>query len=60
MVKGIDYPEWMQEESLKTLQRQHLLDGETPKEMYERIVNTFENRYYQMLTHLRIVRAHNL
>lgn len=49
MVKGIDYPEWMQEEGLKTLQRQHLLDGETPKEMYERIVNAFENRYYQML-----------
>ncbi len=40
--EGIDYPEWMKEEGLKTLKRQHLLDNETPKEMYERIANTLE------------------
>lgn len=38
--EGIDYPEWMKEEGLKTLKRQHLLDNETPREMYERIANT--------------------
>jgi ribonucleoside-diphosphate reductase alpha chain len=46
--KGIDYPEWMTEESLKTLKRQHLNDNETPKEMYLRIVNTLGNRLEQM------------
>jgi ribonucleoside-diphosphate reductase alpha chain len=46
--KGIDYPEWMTEESLKTLKRQHLSDNETPKEMYLRIVNTLGNRLEQM------------
>lgn len=40
--EGIDYPEWMKEEGLKTLKRQHLLDNETPKEMYIRIANTLE------------------
>jgi ribonucleoside-diphosphate reductase alpha chain len=40
--EGIDYPEWMKEEGLKTLKRQHLLDNETPKEMYQRISNTLE------------------
>ena len=41
--EGIDYPEWMKEEGLKTLKRQHLLDNETPKQMYERIANTLGN-----------------
>ena len=40
--EGIDYPEWMKEEGLKTLKRQHLLDNETPKDMYKRISNTLE------------------
>ena len=38
--EGVDYPEWMKEEGLKTLRRQHLLDNETPKQMYERISST--------------------
>jgi ribonucleoside-diphosphate reductase alpha chain len=38
--EGIDYPEWMKEEGLKTLKRQHLLDNETPREMYGRIATT--------------------
>ena len=41
---GEDYPEWMTEESLKTLKRQHLSDNETPKQMYERIVNCLSER----------------
>jgi ribonucleoside-diphosphate reductase alpha chain len=41
--EGVDYPEWMKEEGLKTLKRQHLLDNETPKQMYERIANTLGN-----------------
>lgn len=47
--EGIDYPKFMTEESLKTLQRQHLLENETPKEMYERIVRTLGDRFYSML-----------
>jgi ribonucleoside-diphosphate reductase alpha chain len=47
-IKGIDYPEWMQEEGLKTLQRQHLLDGETPKEMYNRVTITLAKRLSTM------------
>jgi ribonucleoside-diphosphate reductase alpha chain len=46
--EGIDYPEWMREEGLKTLKRQHLLDNETPKQMYERIANTL---YLQLSNH---------
>lgn len=44
--EGIDYPEWMKEEGLKTLKRQHLLDNETPKEMYERIANTLHRSFH--------------
>lgn len=47
--EGIDYPVWMTEEGLKTLERQHLLDGETPKEMYDRIVQSLGNRFSSML-----------
>lgn len=47
--KGIDYPKWLEDEGLKTLQRQHLLEQESPKQMYERIVNTLEKRYITML-----------
>ena len=47
-VKGVDYPEWMIEEGLKTLQRQHLLDGETPKQMYERVTFTLAKRLSTM------------
>lgn len=47
---NIDYPSWMSEESLKTLSRQHLLEGETPRQMYERIVNTLSTQFYQILT----------
>jgi ribonucleoside-diphosphate reductase alpha chain len=42
--EGIDYPEWMKEEGLKTLKRQHLLENETPKEMYERISDSLYER----------------
>lgn len=42
--EGVDYPEWMKEEGLKTLRRQHLLDNETPKEMYERITECLYER----------------
>lgn len=44
-----DYPKWMTEEGLKTLKRQHLLEGETPTQMYTRIVETLEKRYLTML-----------
>jgi hypothetical protein len=47
-IKGVDYPEWMVEEGLKTLQRQHLLDGETPKQMYERFTSTLAKRLSTM------------
>lgn len=48
-VEGIDYPVWMTEESLKTLNRQHLSEGESPKAMYIRIVNTLCDRFESML-----------
>jgi ribonucleoside-diphosphate reductase alpha chain len=37
---GIDYPEWMEDISLKTLQGGYLLEGETPKQMYERVAKS--------------------
>lgn len=46
---NVDYPSWMTEEGLKTLERQHLLEGETPKQMYSRISNTLSGRLEQML-----------
>lgn len=46
---GVDYPEFMTEESLKTLKRQHLLEEETPKQMYERIVSALGSRLSLML-----------
>jgi ribonucleoside-diphosphate reductase alpha chain len=49
MIRGIDYPDWITEEGLKTLKRQHLLEGETPNQMYERIADTLSSRYYEML-----------
>lgn len=48
-IKGQHYPDWMQEEGLKTLKRQHLLEGETPVQMYDRITETLEKRYLTML-----------
>lgn len=45
---GVDYPEWMTEESLKTLSRQHLLKGESPREMYERLATTLGARLRTM------------
>lgn len=36
-------PEWMAEESLKTLQGGYLLPNETPKEMYYRVANAASN-----------------
>lgn len=45
---GNEYPEWMTEESLKTLSRQHLLKGETPREMYERLAVTLGERLQKM------------
>lgn len=49
-VENIDYPEWMSEEGLKTLSRQHLLNGETPKQMYERVSNTLSEQLYKMVS----------
>lgn len=46
---NIDYPSWMVDEGLKTLERQHLLDGETPKQMYIRISETLATRLSAML-----------
>lgn len=48
-IENEDYPSWMIEEGLKTLERQHLLDGETPKEMYERISTTLSDVLLKML-----------
>jgi ribonucleoside-diphosphate reductase alpha chain len=50
--EGIDYPEWMKEEGLKTLKRQHLLENETPKQMYERISNTLGEKLNETYTKL--------
>lgn len=38
-IKGIDYPEHLTEEGLKTLEKQHLLEGESPAQMYRRVSN---------------------
>lgn len=35
--KGIDYPEFMDEPALQTLSHGYLLEGETPKVMYQRV-----------------------
>lgn len=45
----VDYPVWMTEESLKTLIRQHLMEGESPKQMYTRITETLANRFESMM-----------
>lgn len=60
--KGIDYPEWMNEEGLKTLKRQHLLEDETPNEMYNRIINSLEDTLmsYNKLKDEEIERICNL
>jgi ribonucleoside-diphosphate reductase alpha chain len=47
--KGTDYPEWMTEESLKTLSRQHLLENETPLKMYKRVSRTMAQKLHEML-----------
>jgi ribonucleoside-diphosphate reductase alpha chain len=40
MIKGIDYPNWMDEsQGLKTLQNGYLLEGETVKQAWERVSN---------------------
>jgi len=44
--RGIDYPEWMNEEGLRTLQSGYLQEGETPKEMYNRVCDAFSQRLY--------------
>jgi ribonucleoside-diphosphate reductase alpha chain len=46
---GIDYPEWMTEESLKTLSRQHLLENETPVEMYHRVASALGKKLFEMI-----------
>jgi ribonucleoside-diphosphate reductase alpha chain len=48
-IEGEDYPNWMIEEGLKTLSRQHLMEGETPKEMYHRISSTLSAQLASML-----------
>lgn len=53
-IPNVDYPEWMTEESLKTLKRQHLNDNETPKQMYLRIVNTLANRLKTMTNEIDV------
>lgn len=50
-IVNVDYPDWMVEEGLKTLQKQHLLENETPKEMYTRIVDTLAERLYLICRH---------
>jgi ribonucleoside-diphosphate reductase alpha chain len=47
-IKGIDYPDFMTNESLVTITKQHLRDNETPKMLYERIVNTLSNTLLEM------------
>jgi ribonucleoside-diphosphate reductase alpha chain len=49
-IENVDYPSWMTMEGLKTLQRQHLQSNESPRQMYQRIVDTLSNRlntYYK-------------
>jgi ribonucleoside-diphosphate reductase alpha chain len=55
--KSIDYPEWMTEEGIKTLVRQHLLEDETPKLMYQRIVDTLSDRLFIMLKSTKMNRG---
>lgn len=39
MIKGVDYPIWMDEQGLKTLAGGYLLEGETVKAAWERVSN---------------------
>lgn len=39
MIKGIDYPEWMDEHGIATLQRGYLLEGENVYQAYDRVIN---------------------
>lgn len=41
---GVDYPEWMTEEGLKTLQSGYLLPDESPRSMYKRIAKAAAHR----------------
>jgi ribonucleoside-diphosphate reductase alpha chain len=54
---GIDYPEWMEDEGLKTLHRQHLLEGETPAMMYSRVIDTLSDRLFIMLKATKMHRS---
>lgn len=45
--RGIDYPEWMNDEGLRTLQSGYLQEGETPKDMYNRVCNAFSEALYR-------------
>lgn len=46
-VRGKDYPEWMTEEGLKTLQSGYLLEGETPDNMYRRVADAAACRLHK-------------
>ena len=47
-VKGIDYPEWGDTEVYrKTISGGYLLQGETPKDAYERVAKTVARRLYK-------------
>lgn len=47
-VKGTDYPEWGDTEVYrKTISGGYLLQGETPKDAYERVAKTVARRLYK-------------
>ena len=39
-VKGNDYPQWMTEEALVTLNKGYVIENETPKQMYKRVADS--------------------
>ena len=47
-IKGVDYPEWGDNEIYKrTITDGYLLEGETPKRAYERVASTVAKRLYR-------------
>lgn len=43
-VSGVDFPSWMQDSALKTLDKGYLLPGESPKDMWRRISKAAASR----------------
>lgn len=60
MIKGLDYPEWLNMQGLSTMQQQHLLPEETPKEAYLRVTKSLGHYYKQeLIEHYNAEKAKN-